>query len=59
MTRAYEEEILRALRRITRAIDLHGRSLVAPFGLTVPQLVCLRAIAVPLEPVGRGQRCLA
>ncbi len=37
--------ILRALRRITRSIDLHSRDLVSRFGLTGPQLVCLRYIA--------------
>ena len=40
-----EEDILRSLRRITRAIDLHSRKLANRFGLTGPQLVCLRAVA--------------
>jgi DNA-binding MarR family transcriptional regulator len=40
-----EEEVLIALRRITRAIDLHSRKLANTFGLTGPQLVCLRALA--------------
>lgn len=40
----YEEGILRSLRRITRAIDLYSRQLVGHFGLTGPQLVCLRVI---------------
>ena len=40
-----EEQILVALRRITRAIDLHSRKLANTFGLTGPQLVCLRALA--------------
>lgn len=39
-----EENVLRALRRITRAIDLHSRQLATTFGLTAPQLVCLRTI---------------
>ena len=39
------EEILRALRRISRLVDIHSRRLVSDFGLTGPQLVCLRAIA--------------
>lgn len=39
-----EEEILRALRRISRAIDLHSRYLASTFGLTGPQLVSLRAV---------------
>ncbi len=40
----HEENILRALRRISRAIDLHSRHLASTFGLTGPQLVCLRAL---------------
>ncbi len=40
----YEENILRSLRRITRAIDLHSRYLAGSFGLTGPQLVCLRTL---------------
>ena len=40
----HEEPILRSLRRITRAIDLYSRYLAGTFGLTGPQLVCLRAI---------------
>src|SRR5512140_3522668 len=39
-----KEAILRSLRRITRAIDLHSRHLAHTFGLTGPQLVCLRAV---------------
>lgn len=42
--RPIEESILRALRRITRAIDLHSRKLASTYGLTGPQLVCLRAL---------------
>jgi len=47
-----EEEILTALRRITRAIDLHSRHLANTYGLTGPQLVCLRAVGKhgPLSP---------
>jgi DNA-binding MarR family transcriptional regulator len=50
--RPYEERILRALRRITRALDLHSRQLAGSFGLTGPQLVCLRALDAlgPLTP---------
>lgn len=39
-----EEDILRSLRKITRSIDLHSRYLSNTFGLTGPQLICLRAI---------------
>jgi DNA-binding MarR family transcriptional regulator len=45
MVRQIEEDILRALRRISRAIDLHSRKLVNDLGLTGPQLVVLRTIA--------------
>lgn len=45
VTKALEDDILRSLRRITRAIDLHSRWLANNFGLTGPQLVCLRVIA--------------
>lgn len=40
-----EERILSALRRITRAIDLHSRELARQYGLTAPQLICLRELA--------------
>lgn len=39
-----EERVLTALRRITRAIDIHSRHLANNFGMTGPQLVCLRTI---------------
>ncbi|MFH1464119.1 MAG: MarR family transcriptional regulator [Pseudomonadota bacterium] len=41
-------DVLVALRRITRAIDLHSRGLIARHGLTVPQLLVLQVLA------GRG-----
>ncbi|NJK89294.1 MAG: MarR family transcriptional regulator [Myxococcales bacterium] len=40
----YEDGILRSLRRISRAIDLHSRQLSSRVGLTGPQLVCLRHV---------------
>lgn len=40
-----EESILRSLRKVSRAIDLHSRRLVATVHLTGPQLVCLRQLA--------------
>ncbi len=43
------DSILRSLRRITRAIDLHSRELASGFGLTGPQLVCLRVIGQRAE----------
>ena len=39
---SFEESILRSLRKITRAIDLHSRQLSKEFMLTGPQVVCLR-----------------
>ena len=38
-------EILRALRSILRHVSLHSRDLWREVGLTVPQLLCLKAIA--------------
>jgi len=38
-----EDEIVAALRRIIRAVDLHSRHLVQEVGLTWPQLAALRA----------------
>jgi len=46
----YEEQLIAALRRITRAMDLHSRLLLQTYGLTFPQLAALRAIG-RLEPV--------
>lgn len=40
-----EDQILAALRRIIRAVDLHSRRLVEQTGLTGPQLVTLREAA--------------
>ena len=52
MSTDFEDDVLRALRRITRAIDLHSRHLAVTYGLTGPQLVCLRVIADqgPISP---------
>ena len=41
MSTPIDESILRSLRRITRAIDQHSRSLANKYGLTGPQLICL------------------
>ena len=40
-----EEDILRSLRRIIRAVDLYSRRLVSQTGLSGPQLICLRQLA--------------
>lgn len=39
-----QEDILIALRRITRAIDLHSKKVLKATGLTTPQLVILQAL---------------
>lgn len=39
------DEVLIALRRIMRAVDLHSRSLTQRYGLTGPQLVILRELS--------------
>jgi len=48
-----EEQVIAALRRITRAIDLHSRALLQKHGLTSPQLGALQAIE-RLQPVSVG-----
>jgi DNA-binding MarR family transcriptional regulator len=45
-------DVVTALRKIMRAVDLHSRSLVQQHGLTVPQLVLIREI-------GSGSRSLS
>lgn len=52
MSSELEDDVLRALRRIMRAIDLHSRQLATAYGLTGPQLVSLRTIAEqgPISP---------
>ncbi len=48
-----EEQVIVALRRITRAIDLHSRLLLQKNGLTIPQLAALQAIQ-RLQPITVG-----
>ena len=57
MARAIEEDILRSIRRMTRAIEVHSRKLYNTFGLTGPQLVCPRTIDQrgPLTPSALAQ----
>lgn len=43
-SQSYDLRILRALRRITRAVALHSRQLSACSHITGPQLVCLRTV---------------
>jgi DNA-binding MarR family transcriptional regulator len=49
-----EDQILVALRRIMRAIDLRSRTLLQDYGLTAPQLVALHAVS-RLQPVKAGR----
>lgn len=48
-----EDRLARALRRISRAIDLHSRALLLRHGLTAPQLATLVEIE-RLQPVSTG-----
>ena len=48
-----EDQVIVALRRITRAIDLHSRDLMKQVGLTAPQLAALQAIG-KLQPITVG-----
>lgn len=42
----HEDSVLRSLRRIIQAVDLYSRQLVTDHGITGPQLVCLRQLAL-------------
>ena len=48
-----EDQVIVALRRITRAIDLHSKELMQKIGLTAPQLATLEAVG-RLEPITVG-----
>ena len=50
---ALEDQVIAALRRITRAIDLHSRLLLQKHGLTTPQLAALQATR-RLQPITVG-----
>jgi DNA-binding MarR family transcriptional regulator len=43
-TDSIADEILKALRRILRRVALHSRQLLKETGLTLPQVLCLRAL---------------
>jgi DNA-binding MarR family transcriptional regulator len=53
-----ENQVIVALRRISRAIDLHSRTLMQMYGLTAPQLAALHAVGqlqpVPVSGVARS-----
>ena len=42
-------QILRGIRRLVRGVDLHSRRLRRESGLTLPQVLCLRAIHLDPE----------
>jgi len=50
-----QSDVLVALRRIMRASSLHSRKLGKSVGLTVPQLVVIRAIGHEGIGVERGR----
>ncbi|QEG39204.1 HTH-type transcriptional repressor NicR [Roseimaritima ulvae] len=41
---SHEDQIVAAIRKIIRAVDLHSRSLVSAYGLTGPQLAVLQEL---------------
>ena len=47
------QDILRSIRQLVRGISIHSKLLQRDVGLTVPQVVCLRAIAT-LQARGIG-----
>ncbi|MCB9718741.1 MAG: winged helix-turn-helix transcriptional regulator [Myxococcales bacterium] len=49
------EAVLRAIRRIVRRISEHSRNLSRQVGLTVPQLLCLKAIGQLEESEGQPE----
>jgi len=51
-TTRFDLRVLRSLRRIIRAVDLHSRKLSAQHNITGPQLVCLLTISdhEPMTP---------
>lgn len=52
------DQVLIALRRITRAIDLHSKKLVQKYGLTGPQMLVLKELIrmgdVPINIISRN-----
>jgi DNA-binding MarR family transcriptional regulator len=55
-----EDQIVSALRRIVRAVDLHSRRMVEACGLTGPQIVVLRAASrLSGSPIGALARAVS
>jgi DNA-binding MarR family transcriptional regulator len=46
---SYEESILLSVRKIMRAIDMHSSYLARQFGLTSPQLICMKRLSEEKE----------
>jgi len=46
---SYEENILLSVRKIMRAIDMHSSYLARKYGLTSPQLICLKKLGEAAE----------
>ncbi|MFW6155605.1 MAG: MarR family winged helix-turn-helix transcriptional regulator [Planctomycetota bacterium] len=40
----FDRRILRAMRRIIRAVDMHSRKVNDHFGVTTPQMICLNSL---------------
>lgn len=45
----FAHDVLRSIRQIVRRISEHSKTLSREFGLTVPQLMCLKAVGDLLE----------
>lgn len=46
---SYEEDILLSVRKIMRAIDMHSSYLARQYGLTSPQLICMKRLSEETE----------
>jgi DNA-binding MarR family transcriptional regulator len=51
---SYEESILLSVRKIMRAIDMHSSFLARQYGLTSPQLICLKRLSEEREMTPGG-----
>ena len=51
---ALEDDVLRSMRRIIRAVDLYNRKLVTVTGVSGPQLMCLRELGAS-GPMAAGK----
>lgn len=51
---SYEENILLSVRKIMRAIDMHSSYLARQYGLTSPQLICLKKLSEVKEMTPGG-----